>query len=494
MTDPLIRYLQDQRNSVARGFFKRRVLLLLLAWCAGATVLAFFGIRYQLRQLDELADRESAYALENLARVLSSGVAAAPDPASALARLRAGIDLGADGRIVLQPRAAIAQQSAQVQERHYRHADTDGVERIVAWHEVPGTPLAVTVGQSVRDAHLRFGAEQSWVLRAGFSRWLTLSFLGWAVLVYADNRKRAIAGWESAEARWRLALKAAGDGVWDWDLRTRTIDLSPRAQAILGHSSPQLRADDGDLDRTIHGADRAVVRRALDEHFSGRAPDYVVEFRVSQPGQEWQWVLARGMLVERDAAGQPARMVGTLTNIDQRKHKEEDMAHQATHDALTGLANRAALDDAVRAAADSAGPDERFALIYFDLDGFKPVNDRYGHPTGDTLLKLVAARVTTGLRKDSLFARVGGDEFVILLPGCGRTAALRVGEGILQALAEPFVLDQRVLQVGASIGIALFPDDGRDAARLVEQADSAMYEAKMGGRGKVICYTARSAQ
>jgi diguanylate cyclase (GGDEF)-like protein len=163
------------------------------------------------------------------------------------------------------------------------------------------------------------------------------------------------------------------------------------------------------------------------------------------------------------------------------RDKEESLRNAALHDHLTGLPNRVLLEDRLDQAQRRAvrRPGHRFAILLLDLDGFKAVNDSFGHAAGDRLLIEVARRLRGLLRQSDTVARLGGDEFVVLLdgvtvPGWENT----VGEAITAALAEPFDIDGRVVQVGVSIGVALSSDDAADPDHLLREADAAMYRAK----------------
>jgi diguanylate cyclase (GGDEF)-like protein len=202
---------------------------------------------------------------------------------------------------------------------------------------------------------------------------------------------------------------------------------------------------------------------------------------------DWSWIDARGTVSERDELGMPLRMVGTFSNIDERKHEEARMRRMAHEDALTGLPNRVLLGDRLRQAIRTASRDgHRVAVIYFDLDKFKPVNDTHGHAAGDRLLQLVARRLRAGLRDTDTLARIGGDEFVAVLPRCdGPADAVKVAENILFQLNQPFEDGELVHHISGSLGVALFPDDGMDAEALLRAADLAMYDAKSHGRNRV---------
>ena len=175
----------------------------------------------------------------------------------------------------------------------------------------------------------------------------------------------------------------------------------------------------------------------------------------------------------------------TFTDVTQRKQAEQQIRHVAEHDGLTGLLNRTAFLQALQAAATDVHRSGRgFAVLYVDLDGFKPVNDRYGHAVGDQLLVWVARQLTQAAREDDVVARLGGDEFALLQRGVSDgDNAYRLADRLVQALGQPTEIEAHALQIGASIGIVLSPGDGTEAEELLRKADSAMYLAKATGRG-----------
>jgi diguanylate cyclase (GGDEF)-like protein len=174
------------------------------------------------------------------------------------------------------------------------------------------------------------------------------------------------------------------------------------------------------------------------------------------------------------------------------RDSEEQLRHQAFHDALTGLPNRALMNDRLAVALAHAHRNlSRLAVMFLDVDRFKLINDSLGHTTGDELLRLVSVRLGKALREGDTLARLGGDEFILLLPGLGEdAAAAKVARKVLTALRQPFHLDGRELFVSASIGISLYPLDGSDAETLVKNADVAMYRAKEQGRDNYQLYRA----
>lgn len=369
-----------------------------------------------------------------------------------------------------------------------RRGQLDGVERYYVWRDLSDYGLMVTVGQAVDDAGARYGRQQSVVTVAGVVVALLLAGLGWIALAAADNRRRAVAALTAAEARWKLALNAAGEGVWDWDVQAGQVTLSSRAQALLKLNSPVVPARLDMLVHCVHPDDLDKMKQALQDHLDGRAPDFVAEARVHLPGNDWPWVLVRGMLVERNNQGGPLRIVGTFANIDARKNEEERIRYLAHHDALTGLPNRLLFIDRLNQAMRMAQrANDKVGVLYFDLDKFKPVNDTYGHEVGDRLLQQVAVRVADGLRDSDTLCRVGGDEFVALLLHCGSDADVRkVAENVLALLNQEFRVHDHVLHISGSIGYAVYPDCGAHTdTEVMRRADQAMYYAKEHGRGRV---------
>jgi len=185
-----------------------------------------------------------------------------------------------------------------------------------------------------------------------------------------------------------------------------------------------------------------------------------------------------------DAKGNIAGVIGLIRDITERKTAEQQIEYQAYHDALTGLANRRLFQEHLTLALALAQRRQRLvAVLFLDLDHFKIVNDSLGHSIGDALLKIVAARLKAAVREGDTVARVGGDEFTIVLQELGaRSDAGVVAQKVLHTIAEPVEINGHRLYVTTSIGITLFPDDGDDAETLLKNADNAMYRAKAEGR------------
>jgi len=350
----------------------------------------------------------------------------------------------------------------------------DGIERYYGWRALAEYGLVVTVGQSVLDANARYAQQKRLLTYTGLAVSVLLALAAWASLA-------------ATEARWKLALNATGEGVWDYSFTTKLVTLSPSAQGIVDADGTLLPFDRQAFAGMAHPDDAPTVFHALDAHLDGATPDYTAQYRTRLGNGNWRWILARGQVAERDREGRPLRIVGTVADIDARKMQEEHIRHLAHHDMLTGLPNRLLFGDRLRQALLAAQRGEhKLALVFFDLDKFKPVNDSYGHAVGDILLQQIATRLRGTLRASDTLARLGGDEFVVLLPRVADAGdARKVAEDILRELSRPFMTEGFNVNISASLGVAVYPDCAPDADSLLRYADAAMYEAKLHGRGCV---------
>lgn len=346
------------------------------------------------------------------------------------------------------------------------------------------------------------------------------------------------------EERRRLAeiLWSTDVGTWEWDLRTNKVVVNDRLAALVGRRRDDLEADISALWReNCHPDDVDEAMAALQDHLDGKTAHYQVEFRLRHVDGAWVWILDRGKVVERAGHGEPVRMSGTYQDItarkvaealaarqrdmlardvatlqsqgralarqadelaaaserhrslamelqrevDRRARAEERERHRAQHDPLTDLPNRRFLtrlgERAVREAGEQGGS---VAVLFVDIDGFKGVNDTLGHAAGDLLLVAIAARLQARVRGGDVVARVGGDEFVVLLArDCTVERAGALAAAIAQAIGEPFDLRGHRAQVGASVGVAMYPEHGLGFEDLLRSADTAMYAIKKGRKG-----------
>ena len=261
------------------------------------------------------------------------------------------------------------------------------------------------------------------------------------------------------------------DGVCLGCNRAFATYMSLSEQALIGSKDPQLprahRHDNSDKDHSDPEDD------GRDEQWI-RHPD----------GSEVLFETLNTPLY--DGEGGIIGSIDISRDITERKQAETKLAHQARHDPLTTLPNRLLLDELLTHAIEKAQRSKSlFALLFFDLDRFKNINDTLGHPAGDILLRVMADRLCAGLRDGDIVSRLGGDEYVVVLENIsGPQQAAHVADKVLGWLSEPLILEQREASVSGSIGISIYPNDGKDVTTLMKNADSAMYMAKQhGGNG-----------
>jgi diguanylate cyclase (GGDEF)-like protein/PAS domain S-box-containing protein len=260
---------------------------------------------------------------------------------------------------------------------------------------------------------------------------------------------------------------------------------------MCGFEDTDLRNLSQELDNRTHPDDIEQMERDRRDHFEGRSASYQNEHRVRRKDGSWKWVLSRGMVISRDAQGKPLRMIGTFTDVSTRKESEALIRQQAFYDTLTGLPNRRMLRDRLEQEIRKCKRDERqLALLFIDLDHFKEVNDTLGHDSGDLLLVEAGRRLQTCVRQSDTVARMGGDEFTVILAELPNSDHLEgTLQKILRSLAEVFQLGDEQVFVSASIGITIYPLDATHIEDLFKHADQALYVAKGTGRNRFSFFT-----
>jgi len=301
------------------------------------------------------------------------------------------------------------------------------------------------------------------------------------VLRDVTEQRKAREALAERERRFRDVLDASGEYVWETDAEWRYTFLSERAEAVTGYQRREL------LGRTPHEFMPLGESQAVTEWFERNAAQGapfrdLVHRSLTKSGRV-VWLQVNGVPV-RSETGQFAGYRGTCADVTARRQAEDRVQYLATRDALTGLPNRALLADrASQAILSAARARGSLALLQLDLDRFKLVNDSLGHAAGDALLRAVAERLGATLRRDDTLARTGGDEFVLLWNGVKTSEdAVLLAQRTLGILARPFTVEGRTLSVTASIGISVYPNDGRDFGELLKNADVATNHAKETGR------------
>jgi diguanylate cyclase (GGDEF)-like protein/PAS domain S-box-containing protein len=302
-------------------------------------------------------------------------------------------------------------------------------------------------------------------------------------------RKQAEAALRESEAQLRLAMDAAQAGMWYWEADTDRFNYSEGLGTLFGFAPDSPVVDYRELQKRLHAEDRELFAATL-RHAIRNGSDFQFDYRVVWPDGSIHWIANRGQ-VHRGASGRAQRVIGVAMDLTDRKLAEQRIAHMAHHDALTGLPNRVLLRDRIQQAiAQAHRASSQLAVLFIDLDRFKTINDSLGHQLGDRLLQSVASRILVCVREGDTVARVGGDEFVIVIPGVDHANdASSVAAKILEVLSSAFHLHGNDLHVAASIGISLYPSDGADAETLMRNADTAMYHAKDMGRANFQFFT-----
>jgi diguanylate cyclase (GGDEF)-like protein/PAS domain S-box-containing protein len=284
-------------------------------------------------------------------------------------------------------------------------------------------------------------------------------------------------------------LQYIPDNVFFKDCESRFMRISHSMARYIGLEDPALAINKTDAE--IFSSEHAGHARVDEEKILHTGQPIVdQEEKETWPDGRETWVLTTKVAM-KDRSGQVIGTMGIAHNITDRKQAELRVRHMALHDALTGLPNRTLLEDRLsQAIAMATRHQKQAAVLMFDLDRFKNVNDSFGHYIGDRLLEAVSARLRDCVRKYDTIARLGGDEFVIALPLITGVEQLEfVANRVLEAVAAPFEIGGHQLQVSASIGICLYPRDGENPELLLQYADAAMYEAKKRGRNRYCFFT-----
>jgi diguanylate cyclase (GGDEF)-like protein/PAS domain S-box-containing protein len=283
-----------------------------------------------------------------------------------------------------------------------------------------------------------------------------------------------------AEASLNAAQRIAGLGSWEWEIAHDTWHWSDELYRIYGYPPHAFPASGSSYLAAVHADDQARVTDVL-ERVSRSGVAETLDYRISQQDGSERVVHVR-IEAMASSSGDIHTVVGTVLDVTERKQLETRLSHQAYHDPLTGLSNRAHFLDRL----DAAWAVDSIAVLFIDIDNFKRVNDRLGHDAGDRLLCVLAERLGHCLRDGDLAARLGGDEFTVLLHGVSVAHdAKQAARRILDVLSEPITIDGQTFLITPSIGIAISsPGHLGTSVDLLRAADTAMYRAKRGGKAR----------
>lgn len=277
-------------------------------------------------------------------------------------------------------------------------------------------------------------------------------------------------------ARLRMAAEMAGLGFWEWDLDNDRVYFSPEWKKQLGYERRELRDQIDEWRSRLHPHEQLQVEQQLRSFAENPTPDFEIEYRLRHRNGQYRWLAARCMRLDDHRR----RIAITHIDVTNKRTAEEQLRYVAGHDGLTGLPNRRLLYEfAEHMVASARRAHTRLAVLFIDLDDFKPVNDTYGHHMGDRVLREAAQRISLSLRGGDLVGRIGGDEFVAVLAKIDSDKDVAAAAmHTLESLRRPYHLDALDLQVPASVGVSVFPRDGLCIETLIEHADAAMYHAK----------------
>jgi len=294
---------------------------------------------------------------------------------------------------------------------------------------------------------------------------------------------------EESYAKHAEAQRIARLGHWTCDLVNNQLQWSYEIYRIFAIDPEQFSGSYEAFLDFVHPEDRNIVNHRYMESLKSKKP-YDIEHRLLLLDNSIKWVHERCETVFAED-GTPLCSTGTVQDITQRKQAELIIQHMAHYDQLTGLANRFMFFDRLKQELMRASRNmNKMAVLFLDLDGFKKVNDSRSHEAGDILLKHAAERLQSCLREMDTVARIGGDEFAIILAKINHTQdASMVAEKIIHSLGQPFLILEEEMHIGVSIGIAIYPEHGDHSDTLLSCADSAMYQVKKSGKNNYKFHT-----
>ncbi len=473
----------------------------LLAAHLDTDVAAHPSLRQLWEEVDAVyhqADRDQAVlqrALDLLADLARRPPEPQPDaprpPASPLAHLRRKLfERAPFAAFICDAKLEVLAWNAAA-ERQFGYSGAEAVGKGLADLLFPEGDRA-TVHRELQGLLDRGEIEQSLRVAAGRSGEARLD--EWTVVPLPDRRGRPLGAAVmvrepfASDDRYAVAWQGTGDGLFDWDLRADRLWLSHSWLELVGLERASGVPGDW-LDR-VHPSDRDAVQAAVRVHLEGGSTRLESEHRVRHQGGDWRWMLVRAGAV-RDASGKAIRLCGAMMDVTARRAAADRVVHDALHDPLTRLPNRSMFLDLMKRSFARTRRREgyAFAVLFLDLDHFKSVNDGLGHAAGDDLLVQTTRRLQTCLREGDTLARMGGDEFTVLVDDVkGVVDAEAVAERIGQATSLPFQIGTREVFSTVSVGIAVSSPAYARPEDLLLDADTAMYRAKAQGRARSVVF------
>jgi diguanylate cyclase (GGDEF)-like protein/PAS domain S-box-containing protein len=300
------------------------------------------------------------------------------------------------------------------------------------------------------------------------------------------ERKELQKALRESEERLSFALDATNDGVWDANLKTGVAYHSNSYYKMLGYAPGEITTTNKFFEDLLHPKDKERVLQKIQECIEGKTKDYSVEFRMKTKSGKWKWILGRGNVVSRDSNGKALRFLGTHEDISQRKHMEEELRKLARVDSLTGCYNRRygleLLDRLIKLSQRSKSS---LLLTFLDIDGFKAINDNFGHHEGDKVLKESVKLFKLTLREIDIICRMGGDEFLLIFPDSSLKEVSLIKSRLQKNLSRLNKTIKKNYSIKFSMGFSEYLSDKLETVdELIRIADQRMYEEKKEEAGR----------
>jgi diguanylate cyclase (GGDEF)-like protein/PAS domain S-box-containing protein len=365
-----------------------------------------------------------------------------------------------------------------------------GRMEVQRWEDERSRPSYMLLHDAIYQASTFYSAQADRALRranSGSTAAIVVQALFVGLLIFFAERGRRANELRMAEersrkdAKFRSMIQNSSDVIAILDASGEIRYTSPSVRRVLGYEPEERVGRSGFA--SIHPEDVHKAQQVLDHVLTAPEATQIDEFRVLHADGSWRWIeiSATNLLSDSNVAG----IVLNYRDVTDRKQLQDQLRHQALHDSLTGLANRALFHNLLGHSLSAAKRRKnQVAVFYLDLDNFKQINDGLGHEAGDQLLVQVAERLRTCVRAEDTPARLGGDEFAVLAEGLGRRAAADIAGRVLASLQRPFLLAGQQVSVGASVGIAFATPEESSPEDLLRNADVAMYVAKNSGKGR----------
>lgn len=289
-----------------------------------------------------------------------------------------------------------------------------------------------------------------------------------------EQRRHSAEALRCSEKQLQLVMEGSNDGYCDWHIPTASVRMSARYLEMLGYLPGEINQTPAAIKQLVHPEDWSLADRFIDEELVSRHPAFEIAVRMRTKSGEWKWILYRGKVVERNDSGLTTRVAGTCTDITEKKMFEEQLRYASTHDQLTGLYNRAFFDAEFERA--KVGRNFPVSIVSADIDGLKAVNDNFGHVEGDRLIQLAAQTLKVSFRANDVVARIGGDEFAVILANADANI---VKEAVKRVIACQAEMNKGLTEYKLSISIgSATADSPEQLNEALRQADSRMYYYK----------------